>query len=403
MFAEIASAETKAAIAPSGTLPGRIQRPRLLVMAHFVYTTMVGGAEHGFYNTIRGIGDRGVQVGVICGARARFDPDVLAEIEALPEVRVIEAGGTTIRFLAEQLACLRSDLRADAILFPNYYVPPYVPRRLGRVTVVIHDRIHWYYPQYSPTRRRAWLELSHAWAVRRADTVIVISRFVADDVARVFGSSVGRKLAVIPNPVSWDRFGPPGDATPIDRPYILSVAAHYPHKNLDTLLKAFVVLAKRNRDVMLVLCGQNYSALRGTTGGAGILNQLVAALGIPDRVIMTGHVTDAALGRWYRHAAVFAFPSVFEGFGSPPVEALGFQLPTLTTRCTAIPEATLGLAHYVDDPYSIEEWATRLEAMLRDPAAARPTQADAARVRANYSPERLGPLYLSACGASDNG
>lgn len=398
MVAEIAAAENKPVVERSGTLIGHTQRPRLLIMAHFVYTATVGGAEHGFYNTIRGIGDRGVDVDVICGARSRFDPEALAELDALPAVRVIEAGGTAIRFIAEELACLRSDLTADAVLFPNYYVPPYVPRRLGRVTVVIHDQIHRHYPQYNPLRRRAWLELSQAWAVRRADTVIVISHFVANDVVRTFGPRVERKLAIIPNAVSWDRFGLPRDAAPLDRPYILSVAAHYPHKNLDTLIKAFALLAKRDKDVMLVLCGQNYGALRGTVGGAGTLGQLLDSLAIADRVIITGHVTDVALGRWYRHAAVFAFASVFEGFGNPPVEALGFQLPTLTTRCAAIPEATLGLAQYVEDPYSTDEWARRLEAILRDPASGRPTPTDAARVRATYGPETLGPLYLNACG-----
>ena len=398
MSAEITSAERKPAIGPSRIGPGRKHGGRLLVLAHFIYTTRVGGAEHGFYNIIRGIGDHGVEVGLLCGARVRFDPQALIELEALPAVRVIEAGGTAIRFVAEQRACLHSELSADAVLFPNYYVPPHVPRRLGRVTVVVHDQIHRHYPQYSTARRRAWLALSQAWAVRRADTVIVISRFVADDLVRTFGSRVERKLAIIPNPVSWERFGPPKDATPLDRPYILSVAAHYPHKNLDTLVKAFALRARRDKEVMLVLCGQSYTALRGTTGGAGTLNQLLDSLEIPDRVIITGHVTDAALGRWYRHAAVFAFPSVFEGFGVPPVEALGFQLPTLTTRCGSIPEATLGLAQYVENPYSIDEWATRLEAILHDPASARPTLADAARVRATYAPERLGPLYLNACG-----
>jgi glycosyltransferase involved in cell wall biosynthesis len=94
---------------------------------------------------------------------------------------------------------------------------------------------------------------------------------------------------------------------------------------------------------------------------------------------------------------MFAFPSVFEGFGMPAVEALGFDLPTLTTRRTAIPETTLGLAHYVEDPSDVDEWAERIIAMARDPTRHRPGEAGAARVRSRYAPDRIARAYARAC------
>lgn len=374
------------------------RRERLLVMAHFIETGRVGGAEHGLYNIIRGLGGRRVNVGVVCGTRKRLDPLALAELERLPGVEVLEAGGMRKRFLAEQLACLSRDMRADAVLFPNYYVPPSVPRRLGRVAVVIHDLLYRHFPESCSRKRAAWLTLSQGWAVRRADAVIAISRFTADDLLRTFGRGIEGKLTVVPNPLFWNRLAGPDDVRPLERPYVLSVAAQYPHKNLETLIRAFAKLAAKDRDLMLVLCGQHYAALRGTAGGAGSLARLVETLSLADRVVMTGYISDRELGRWYRHAMLFAYPSVFEGFGVPPVEALGLGLPTLTTRCASLPEVTLGLAEYVDDPYSVEEWAERIEAIVREPSAARPSEVDARRLRGQYDIDRLGPLYLSACG-----
>ena len=101
------------------------------------------------------------------------------------------------------------------------------------------------------------------------------------------------------------------------------------------------------------------------------LRGLIDELGLSDRVILTGYLDDAALGRWYRHAALFAFPSLFEGFGMPPVEALGFGLPVLTTDRTALPEVTLGLARLVSEPENPAAWASHLAEMLR--TGARPS------------------------------
>ena len=81
----------------------------------------------------------------------------------------------------------------------------------------------------------------------------------------------------------------------------------------------------------------------------------------------------------------------------PPVEALGFGLPVLTTALTALPEVTLGLSHIVKEPHSRAEWEGRIRDVLRPPDAFRPTAAAVARLRHHYSPARVGRLYAEAC------
>ncbi len=376
---------------------------RLVVMAHFVYAGRVGGAEHMLYNLLRGFSAEQVRLTVACATRSNLDPRAASELGGMAGVRLVETGWGGPRFLAEQAACLAPDIAGEATLFPNYFVPPVIPRRLGRVVVVLHDLQYRHFPAHFSTRKRAWLTLSQGFATRRADRVIAISEFVAHDAVRCFGATVARRISVVPNPISWKRFGnvpdtSSPDTSPIDRPYVLTVAAQYPHKNLQTLLRAFARVAATDPDPVLVLCGQDYGGLRGVAAGRDGLRPMLEALGIGERVRMTGYLDDAALGRWYRHAAMFAFPSVFEGFGMPAVEALGFGLPVLTTRCTAIPQTTLGLAGAVEDPYGVEEWADRIAAILRDPAAFRPRAADVERLRAHYGVARIARLYLDACG-----
>ncbi len=371
---------------------------RLLVTAHFVFTGRVGGAEHMLYNLVRGLATSGTRLSLLCADEANLDAGFVRELRSIGPDGLIACGGRGPRFIAEQWASLRPGLEADAILFPNYFVPPVVPRRLGRVATVMHDMQYRHFPQYFAPKKRAWLGASQRLAMRRADTVIAISDFVARDLLVQYGRQFERKIVTIPNPISWERFGAgEGSARPLAKPYVLSVAAQYAHKNLDVVVRAFAQIAKQEPELQLVFCGQSYDGLTGVAGQRRGLRPLAEELGLAGRVHMTGYVDDMALGGWFRHAEMFAFPSVFEGFGMPPVEALGFGLPTLTTRCTALPETTLGLAHYLDDPFSADEWARRMLTMVRDPAAHRPTPAEVARLRALYSPAVVGRQYAEAC------
>ncbi len=370
-------------------------RSRVNVAAHFVYAGRVGGAEHMLYNLVRGMW-RSADVSLLCSDVGNLDPHFAAEARRSASLREVGGGGP--RFIAEQRACLGAGIAGDAILFPNYFVPPVLPSRLGRVVTVLHDMQYRHFPEYFSAKKRAWLRAAHALAFRRADRVVAISAFVRDDALRLLGQQFAGKVTVIPNPVDWQRFGDPvAQRAPLAGRYILAVAAQYRHKNLETLVRAFAQVARRQGDLHLVLCGQDYNGLQGVAGSQAGLLPLARELGVGDRVRVTGYVDDASLGAWYRGATLFAFPSIFEGFGMPPVEALGFGLPVLTTARTALPEVTRGLAHHVHDPFSVAEWAARLGEMAADPDRHRPEPGAVAALRRHYHPDRIGHEYLELC------
>ena len=175
----------------------------------------------------------------ICGSQAGVD--------------WINGWGTGNRFILEWKAMRRAAGALDAMLFTNYFTPPARAAKHLRLVTVIHDLQYLHFPQNFTLQKRLWLRCAHELTLRRADRVVVISDFVRQDLLSHYGARWENKVQVIPNPISFERFDgetPHETARPWDKDvergrYILSVAAHYPHKNLATLIRAFAQLRRR--------------------------------------------------------------------------------------------------------------------------------------------------------------
>jgi glycosyltransferase involved in cell wall biosynthesis len=142
--------------------------------------------------------------------------------------------------------------------------------------------------------------------------------------------------------------------------FVLYAGNIKPHKNLDRLIEAFAILRRRpgNEDVKLLIIGdeiQRYGSLRRTVEMAGVRQD----------VRFFGFVPDATLAALYRMAAVFAFPSLYEGFGLPPLEAMACGTPVVTSRVSSLPEV-VGDAALLVDPYDIRSIADGLMQVLDD-------------------------------------
>jgi glycosyltransferase involved in cell wall biosynthesis len=353
---------------------------RIGIDATFIVPGRVGGAEQMAVAVVEGVRE---------AAAGDHELTVISDHPwPSPAVRFRSPSGRGPRFprIALTLAGRR---RYDAVLFTNYFTPP-VPKRGARWVTVIHDLQYRHHPEYFSARKRAWLRAAHEATLRWADRVVTISEDVRDDVLRSYGRRWAPKVIAIHNPVDWERFG--SDETPPDedeRPYVLSVAAQYPHKNLHTLITAFARVSQVHPDLRLVLVGQLGSALRGIAWYRPV-EDVIGRLGLADRVLVTGYVDDRTLGAWYRGARLFAFPSLFEGFAQPPVEALGFGLPVLASGRTSIPETTRGLARLLDDPTDAAAMADAMLEILADPASARPTAGAVGARRAGVAPGGVG-------------
>lgn len=327
--------------------------------------------------------------------------DGALEASCQKQLQVIPINLRRNRFVTEwlELPPWYDRLNLDGIIYPNYFTPWCWAfwRRRPRVVTVIHDLNYFFFPRLFSRVKGLWLYLTHRLTLLQADVTVTISEAVKRDVERVYCWQPRSPVVVIPNAILWERFERPrSPAQPLSQPFVLAVANHYRHKNLRTLLQAFCQLPPDLAHFHLVLVGQLPASLVGVRRDqCDDLPALAAQLGLGDRVRVTGYISDAELAWYYRQAQLMVFPSLFEGFGMPAVEALGLGLPVLTTRCTSLPEVTLNLAEYLTDPESATEMATRITEMLRQRPRFLPTPEVVAQIRAAYAPRTVAQRFVN--------
>jgi len=309
------------------------------------------------------------------------------------------------RFISEafQLPIIANRFKLDGLINTNYFTPCRSLLKIPCATI-IYDLNYLHFPHLFSWHKNLWLRLAHHMTLSSADVTVIISEFVKKDIQKNYKPS--HLPSVIYTPIIWDRLDRLNlsnlnitlsrtNSPIVTQPFILSVANHYQHKNLATLVRAFAKLPEYLTEVKLVLVGQLPDSLVGMRRDrCDDIRQLVKELGLENRVYITGYISDRDLAWYYHHAALFAFPSIFEGFGMPPVEALGMGLPVLTTRCTAIPEVTMNLAEYVDNPMDVDEWCDRLTDMLNNRDHYLPTASTIQQIRQAYEPVAIAKQYI---------
>lgn len=268
-----------------------------------------------------------------------------------PEVRMWDMDGISlsnvtiipcaapIYSLREQVAVLRCiPQRTDLFWSPHYDIP--VTYR-GRMLVTVHDVLHLAMPQYARGVLKQTYARAMFWAVRRhARGVICVSDFTAAELQRVTPPSL-QIVRRVYDGVEDSWFHVPDTVRPHARPYLLYVGNVKPHKNLHALIHAFR-LVKDGVAEDLVIVGKRDGFIAGDSG----ISDCARDLG--DRIVFTGYVSDDLLRQYVAHATALVFPSLYEGFGLPPLEAMATGCPVLASNAASIPEVCGDAALYCD-------------------------------------------------------
>ena len=196
--------------------------------------------------------------------------------------------------------------------------------------------------------------------LEKIDHVVTISQCSKRDIMEKLGVPEDR-ISVIYQGVEFDRFFPKTGATSGRTeapPYILCVAGRDPTKNVKSLIQAFAKLPKKIiEEYQLVLAGDLQQDR--------MLNETITQLGLEKKVVMTGIVSDERLVRLYQDAAVFVFPSLYEGFGLPVLEAMACGCPVISSNRSSIPEV-VGEAGILLDPLDIMAIRNAIDRVLTD-------------------------------------
>ena len=250
----------------------------------------------------------------------------------------------------------------DLVHGPNFVVPP--TRHAAQVATV-HDLTCIRFPELCTADSLAYPELIRR-ALDRGATIHAVSAFVGDEVRDAFDVGADR-VVVVPNGVTPLADGPGTDAaTGVELAggarYVLAVGTVEPRKDLPGLVEAFDLLAADDAELRLVIAGPD-------GWGADALTRVVAASPHRDRIVRLGWVDDDARAALVRGAAVFAFPSRYEGFGLPPLEAMAAGTPVVATAAGSLPEV-LGDAALLVAPGDADALAAALNRVLGDAATA---------------------------------
>ena len=247
---------------------------------------------------------------------------------------------------------------------PDFALPP-IGKTLRKV-VTVHDLAFLEHPEYAVPSLAAYLKKVVPEAVAAADVVCTVSQEVSRTLVEHF-QTPREKLVVIPNGVSphFKRITDPVllGATRhkfgLKHPLVLAVGTLEPRKNHIGLIKAFYQAQKKKRG----------PAMLALAGGKGWLyeetQRLVEELKLEKKVRFLGRVSDLELVTLYSLADVFAFPSFFEGFGVPPLEAMACGAPVITSNSSSLPEA-VGDAALLIDPYNTGELSGAIMRILEN-------------------------------------
>lgn len=266
----------------------------------------------------------------------------------------------------------------DLIHFPHFNVPLVVP---GKFVVTIHDLILTHFPTVRATTRQHFIYYLKNFAYRvviksalvRARKIITVSEFTKADIISKFRISADKIMVTYEGVANLAKGRDSLFVTKLDnqetlsqynipQKFLLYVGNAYPHKNLDKLLKAFSKLHLTRPDLRLVLVGKIdyfYERVQAVSQSYNLWQRG----NINSPVIFPGYVPDAQLEIFYAEATAYIFPSLYEGFGLPPLEAMAKGCPVISSDRASLPEV-LGSAALYFNPEDEIDLLTKIKRML---------------------------------------
>lgn len=253
----------------------------------------------------------------------------------------------------------------DVSAFFNFYLPPSVR---GKKVLVIYDTVIKDHPETMRFKTRLMLSLTLSKSIKRADRIITISEFSKSRIIKHYGVNED-SITVIPCAADREKFFPMRDRREliekvkekykIEDKYFLYIGTLEPRKNILRLLEAYFMASNQVPDLPRLVLG----------GGKGWMYKDIfdktEELGLKDKVVFTGYVDEKDVPVLMNGAQAFCFPSLYEGFGMPPLEAMSCGTPVIVSDCTSLPEV-VGECGIKVDPYSVNDISKALITMCND-------------------------------------
>ncbi|MBN1595729.1 glycosyltransferase family 4 protein [candidate division FCPU426 bacterium] len=298
-----------------------------------------------------------------------------------PYIKKIPYLGEIIKKGLEDINRLRSQREKIDV----YYEPNYIPTgiRAKRLVTTVHDFSFHLYPEWHPGDRINYFRKYFYERIEQSDIITTDSQFIKEQAREILGFSADR-VAVVPMGIETSLFKKYAEEevralkTRLRLPehFVLFVGSIEPRKNIGNLLQAYMRLpAYLKREYKLVLVG--FSGWKNSA-----IMDLIRQM--KEHVIFLGYLNVIELALIYNAAAVFAYPSLYEGFGLPPLEAMACGTPVMVSKVTSLPEIC-GEGVFYCDPYQVGDISEKMKIMLEDESLRRRLQAAGKKQALKYT------------------
>lgn len=251
----------------------------------------------------------------------------------------------------------------DIYQFFNFVIPPNIS---GKVITTIHDLTYILYPDTMDPSNRIRLEKDMHRTTKRADYIITISESSKNDIIKYLGIDKSKIEVIYPGvDETYKKILSNYEITVVKNKYningryLLYLGTLEPRKNIETIIRAYNCFKKSSKEnIKLVLAGKKgwlYDSIF----------KMVEEYGLKEEVIFTDYIDDGDKAPLYQGAEIFLFPSLYEGFGIPVIEAMASRTPVITSNSSSLPEAA-GNAAIITDPLDYKEISSSIERILND-------------------------------------
>ncbi len=285
--------------------------------------------------------------------------------------------------------------KADVSLFFNYYLPPFVG---GKKVTMIHDMVCMDCPETMNFKTKMMLKMTLKKSIRRADKIIAVSQFSKERIMYYFDVP-DDKIAVMPNGVDLDVYRDDFHENQVEdvclkyainSEYFLYLGTLEPRKNIERIIEAYYMLTQKTDDVpLLVLAGKKGWLFES-------IFETVKKYQLEDKIVFTGYVSEEDAPVLLFGAKAFVFPSLYEGFGMPPLEAMACGTPVITSNCTSLPEV-VGDCGILVNPLETEEICDAMFKLLDDDELCKKLSKDGRKRAEEFTWKRASDIVLKVC------
>jgi len=303
------------------------------------------------------------------GICKQFDVTLLGDpamLSSLASAASIVPFNAPIYSILEQRQYRKAIGPTDLFWSPHYNAPQTSVRAINRVAT-IHDVYHLAFSKEMSLKQRLYAKLVMGNTVKASDSIITVSDFSKSEIIKYTGCDPDKIFVIYNGVEKYPEMSLARESANNELPgkYILFVGNVKPHKNLRTLLKAYLLLSDMLRAAYkVVIVGKKDGFV---TGDSELIDWVNSDNKLRDSVVFTGYVDDKDMGAIYSNSSLLVFPSLYEGFGLPPLEAMARGCPVIAANTSSIPEVCGDAAVYFS-PMDEHELSVKMTAMLTDEA-----------------------------------